>query len=65
MNTTDIDALEDWAIRASQALQDVIDDAEEAGNGEECCPDLRELLNELNGIIGEQPATDCDIELGN
>lgn len=53
MTTTDIDALEDWAIRASQALQDVIDDAEEAGGGEDCCPDLRQLLDELNEILGQ------------
>jgi hypothetical protein len=53
VSKTDIDALEYWAIRASQALQDVIDDAEDAGGGENCCPDLRELLNELNQIIGD------------
>lgn len=54
-----VDDLEDWAIRASQAMQDIIDEAEraEGNDGEttapvsDCCPDLRALLSELDQIV--------------
>lgn len=49
------DDLESWSCRAAQELQDVLDDAEEAGNNEGCCSSIRGLLEEHNRIIAGMP----------
>ena len=46
--------LEDWAIRAGQVMQDIVDEAQLAagepdGVGE--CPDIREMLSELDALV--------------
>lgn len=44
------EALEDWSLRAMQALQDVCDEAQDAAgdpDGEDQCLDLRELMAEF------------------
>jgi hypothetical protein len=48
-----IDDLEDWAIRAGQAMQEIIDDAEHAEGESDnaCCADLKALLEELDRIV--------------
>lgn len=56
-----VEDLEDWAIRASQAMQDIIDEAERAEGGDgtsntACCQDLKLLLVELDQIVAGVPA---------
>jgi hypothetical protein len=51
--------LDEWAVRAGQALQEICDEAQEAaGNpdGEDQCLDLRELLRELDYLILGKPS---------
>jgi translation initiation factor 2B subunit (eIF-2B alpha/beta/delta family) len=47
--------LEDWAIRAAQALQEVIDETEKSEGSEDCAHDLKELLAELDQILKVAP----------
>ena len=47
------DDLEDWAFRTMQALQDIVDDAQEAAgkpDGECQCLDIRALMEEYEAI---------------
>jgi len=54
------DELEDWGLRAAQALQDIVDECEQSegypGGGKESCADLRALLDEHSRIQRGEPA---------
>jgi len=53
-----VNDLEDWSVRVAEVLQDICDDAQvNAGNpdGDDQCPDIRELLDEHTRIMNGQP----------
>lgn len=54
------DELEDWSLRAAQALQDVVDECEQSegypGGGKEACADLKVLLDEHSRIMRGEPS---------
>jgi hypothetical protein len=58
------DDLENWSCRAAQELQEVLDDAEEAGSSEGCCASIRGLLEEHNRIISGMPLWQMQIASG-
>ena len=63
----DYDALEQWAVGASQSLQDFCDNAQEAaGNpyGENELPDIRLQIEELNRIINGLPTWQTSVRTG-
>lgn len=45
------DLIEDWALRAVQALQDVVDDAIESSADESARQDLQDLIAEFNEYL--------------
>lgn len=51
----DHDDLENWSVRAAQELQEILDDADEAGNNEGCCSSIRGLLAEHSRIMSGKP----------
>lgn len=53
--SVDVDALEDWGLRAAQELQEILDDAEDAGNDPGCCESIRSLLKEHSLIMQGKP----------
>lgn len=58
------DELEDWSIRAAEALQEVCDEAQKAaGNpdGEDQLQDFRVLLAEHSRIMQGQPAWQAQV----
>jgi hypothetical protein len=53
-----VNDLEDWSVRVAEALQEICDNAQvNAGNpdGDDQCPDIRELLDEHTRIMNGQP----------
>lgn len=58
MDQINHDDLEDWAYRAMQTLQDIVDGAQQdAGNpdGDDECRDIRALMGEFERIRQGQP----------
>ena len=59
------DELEDWGLRAALALQEIVEECEQAegypGGGKEACKDLRALLDEHSRIQRGEPAWQAQI----
>lgn len=53
--TINTDELEDWALRAAQALQDIVDETETSEGTSDCCHDIKALLGELDDIVAGEP----------
>lgn len=51
MVSTMDDDIENWAVRAAQALQEVVDEAVESSGNETACQDLQDLIAEFDEIM--------------
>lgn len=67
MDSINHEDLEDWALRAMQTLQDVVDDAQAAaGNpdGTDQCRDIRALMDEFERLRQGKPTWQVTIMAG-